>query len=194
MPDCASLVITVTTSTATVESDLAPALVAPVGAARVVHSVRPVGMFVLIAAVTFAVLWFVVTAQVLVAEVTDDGPEPAVAVLITSDGEPVTAIWLMASTWNATDCVAVVCARAAAAEPTIRASAMTSFEEVCIKDPKVELIVESSEDPLIGRFADRAATCHATVWSSPRTVKGLCTKPSEPASIATSQSTSELLV
>ena len=91
-PLSASFVMPVTRSTAVVLSDLAPALVAPVGAPSVAESVRPAVMLLLIEAVILAPVWFVVTAQVLPVDVADVGPEPATAVLMTSDGVPVTAI------------------------------------------------------------------------------------------------------
>src|SRR5689334_11241477 len=103
---CAILVMPVTTSTATVLSDCAPALVPPVGAVTLTVRVRPEGMAEPMLAVILAPVWLVVTAQVAPA-VALVGAEPAVAVLITSDGLPLKAIWLMASTWKATDCVAV---------------------------------------------------------------------------------------
>src|SRR5689334_12483973 len=103
---CASLVIPVTTSTAVVLSVCAPALDAPVGAPRFTWSVRPAGMTDPMLAVIFAPVWLVVTDQVAAA-VALVGALPAVAVLITSDGLPLKEIWLMASTWKVTDCVAV---------------------------------------------------------------------------------------
>src|SRR3954464_15737153 len=114
MPDCASLVIVVTMSTATVLRLFAPALVAPAGAPIVQLSVRPAGMLLAIDAVILAPVWFVVTAQLLPLDVAEDGALPAVAVLMTSDGEPVTPTRLIASTWNVTVWVAV-CAEAAVA-------------------------------------------------------------------------------
>jgi hypothetical protein len=58
-------------------------------------------------AVILAVLWLVVTDHELAAEVTLVGALPAVAVLMSSEGAPVTEIWLMAVTWNVTVCAAV---------------------------------------------------------------------------------------
>ena len=57
-------------------------------------------------AVILAPVWLVVTAHVAAA-VALVGLLPATAVLITSDGLPANAIWLMASTWKVTVCVAV---------------------------------------------------------------------------------------
>ena len=104
---CASLVMPVTRSTAVVLSDRKPALVAAAGATRLDDSVRPVGMFDAMLAVILAPVWLVVTAQEDVASVTLVGAEPAVAVVIVSDGAPTKAIWLMALTWKVTVCVAV---------------------------------------------------------------------------------------
>src|SRR3954466_11390823 len=104
----------VTMSTATVLRLCAPALDAPAGAPIVQLSVRPAGMLLAIDAVIFAPVWLVVTAQVLPLDVADVGAPPGVAVLMTSDGVPVTPTRLMASTWKVTVWVAV-CAEAAVA-------------------------------------------------------------------------------
>src|SRR5436309_2790484 len=109
-------------SCATVLSVLAPPLVAPAGAPNVAERVRPAGMFDAMLAVIFAPVWFVVTAHELLADVAEVGALPAVAVLMISDGEPVTLIWLIASTWNVTVCVAVW-ADAAADATSIRTPA-----------------------------------------------------------------------
>src|SRR5689334_21094666 len=101
IPDCASFVMPVTTSTAVVLRVCAPALEPPAGAVMLTWSVRPAGMAELMLAVIFAVLWFVVTAHVAAAEACV-GLLPAVDVLMTSEGEPATEIWLMASTWKVT--------------------------------------------------------------------------------------------
>src|SRR6058998_4164600 len=101
----------VTRSTDVVLSDRAPALVAPAGAVRFTASVRPAGMFDPMPAVILAPVWFVVTAHVAAA-VAPVGALPAVAVLMTSEGLPEKAIWLIASTWKVMVCVAV-CADAA---------------------------------------------------------------------------------
>ena len=58
-------------------------------------------MFEPMLAVIFAPVWFVVTAHVAAA-VALVGLLPAVAVLITSEGLPTKAIWLIASTWKVT--------------------------------------------------------------------------------------------
>ena len=93
----ASLVMPVTTSIAVVPRACEPALVAPAGAERFTSSVRPAGMAEPMLAVILAAVWFVVTAHVAPA-VALVGALPAVAVLITSDGLPLNAIWFMAST------------------------------------------------------------------------------------------------
>src|SRR5437762_4690106 len=105
----------VTRSTDVVLSDCEPAVEAPAGAARFTESVRPPGMLEPMLAVIFAPDWFVVTAHVAAA-VTLVGLLPAVAVLMTSEGLPANAIWLIASTWKVMVCVAV-CADAALAVP-----------------------------------------------------------------------------
>src|SRR3954465_4698274 len=116
MPDCASLVIVVTMSTAVVLSVFAPALVAPAGAPIVAVSVSPAGMLLAIDAVILAPVWFVVTAQVLPLDVAEVGAPPATAAEMAMVGVPETATWLIASTWKVTVCVAVwACAEAAAA-------------------------------------------------------------------------------
>jgi hypothetical protein len=69
-------------------------------------------------AVILEPVWLVVTAHVAPA-VAAVGSTPALAVLITSEGLPLNAIWLIASTWNVTVCVAVW-AEAALAAPAIR--------------------------------------------------------------------------
>jgi hypothetical protein len=75
-------------------------------------------------AVIEAVLWLVVTDHVLTADVTAVGALPATAVLIVRDGAPLTAIWLMAVTWNVTVCVtwaeAVLAAAKATSAPIVR--------------------------------------------------------------------------
>src|SRR6476659_4590672 len=101
-------------STATVLRDFAPALVAPAGAPIVAHRVRPAGMLLAIEAVILAPVWLVVTAQLLPADVAEVGALPGVALLITSDGVPVTPMRLIASTWKVTVWVAV-CAEAVVA-------------------------------------------------------------------------------
>src|SRR5689334_7813084 len=106
MPDWASFVMPVTTSTAVAVRVVAPALEPPAGADMLTWSVRPAGIAVLMLAVILAPLWLVVTAHEAAAEACV-GLLPAVAVLINSEGEPATAIWLMASTWKLTLCVAV---------------------------------------------------------------------------------------
>ena len=78
----------------------------------------------------------VVTAQVLPVEVADVGAEPATAVLTVSVGVPVTAIWLIASTWNATDCEAVVWAFADAAAATTSRPEMMMLRDMFMKPPK----------------------------------------------------------
>src|SRR3954470_7820562 len=128
MPDCDSLVIVVTMSTATVLRVFAPALVAPAGAPIVQLSVRPAGMLLAIDAVILAPVWFVVTAQVLPLDVAEVGALPAEAVLMTSDGVPVTPTRLIASTWNVTVWVAVWADAEAAANASITAHMI--FEEV----------------------------------------------------------------
>src|SRR6185436_2568301 len=80
--------------------------------------VKPAGMAVGILPVIFAVLWFVVTAQLDTALVTLVGALPATAVVIVKVGAPVKAIWLMALTENVTVCVAVwACTAAGIAAP-----------------------------------------------------------------------------
>src|SRR6185295_4325959 len=96
----------VTRSTEVVLSDCEPALEAPAGAVRLTESVTPVGIADPMLAVILAPVWLVVTAHVAAA-VALVGLLPAVAVLITSDGLPLKAIWLMASIWNVTDWLAV---------------------------------------------------------------------------------------
>src|SRR4051794_409179 len=98
MPDCASLVMVVTMSSATVLRLCAPALVAPAGAPIVQLKVKPAGMLLAIDAVILAPVWLVVTAQVLPLDVAEVGAPPAAAVLMTSDGVPVTPTRLIAST------------------------------------------------------------------------------------------------
>jgi hypothetical protein len=90
-----------------VPSVTVPALVAPAGAVRLAESVTPFGMAVGMLAEIFALVWFVVMAQVEVASETFVGPLPAVAAVMVSDGDPVTAIWLIAVTANVTVWVAV---------------------------------------------------------------------------------------
>src|SRR6185503_8650231 len=97
-PAALSFEMPVTTSTAVVLSGFAPELVAPDGAASVAESVRPVGMAVVMLAITLAFDWLVVTDHVAPEDVTVVGALPAVAVVMPSDGLPLTAIWLMAST------------------------------------------------------------------------------------------------
>src|SRR3954470_20068350 len=128
MPDCASLVIVVTMSTATVLRVFAPALVAPAGAPIVQLSVRPASMLLAIDAVILAPVWFVVTAHVLPLEVAEVGALPAVAVLMTSDGVPVTPTRLIASTWKVTVWVAVCAEADVAAKAT--SSPARIFDEV----------------------------------------------------------------
>ena len=69
-------------------------------------------------AVTFAFVWFVVSARVLTDDVTPAGALPATDVAMRNTGAPVTPIWLMGSTWNVTVCVAVCAATVPA--PTVR--------------------------------------------------------------------------
>ena len=97
MPLCACFVMPVTTSTAVVLSDCAPVLEPTEGALTLTDSDRPLGMFEAMLAVILAPVWFVVTAHVPEA-VASVGFDPAVAVLITSEGLPLKAIWLIAST------------------------------------------------------------------------------------------------
>jgi hypothetical protein len=51
---------------------------------------------------TFAPVWFVVTAQLLVASVTLEGAPPVEAVVIVREGAPVKLIWSIAFTANVT--------------------------------------------------------------------------------------------
>src|SRR4051812_12822668 len=97
-------------STGAVDNAFAPALVAPAGAPSVADSVMPAGMFVLMDAVILAVACLVEPPHVAPFAAAEVGPDPATAVLISSVGVPVTAIWLIASTWNETAWVAVDCA------------------------------------------------------------------------------------
>ena len=78
---CAMLAIAVTNEAAVVLKLVAPADVAPVGAAKVTFKVTPVGMLVASAAVIFLAVLFVVTAYVVVASVALVGALPAVAVV-----------------------------------------------------------------------------------------------------------------
>lgn len=117
MPLCACFVMPVMTSTAVVLKVCEPALAPTEGALTFTDSARPLGMFEPMLAVIFAPVWLVVTAHVPAA-VALEGSEPAVAVLITSDGLPEKAIWLIASTWKVTVCVAVWAAAWLAARAT----------------------------------------------------------------------------
>src|SRR3954469_2287801 len=136
MPDWASLVIVVTMSTAVVLRLFAPALVAPAGAPIVQLSVRPAGMLLAIEAVILAPVWFVVTAQVLPLDVAEVGALPALAVLMTRDGVPVTPTRLIASTWNVTVWVAVCAEAEAAAARTSRPLIKKERESFFIHPPK----------------------------------------------------------
>ena len=62
------------------------------------ESVSPAGMAVGMLALIVQALWLVVTAQLFVAEVTEVGGLPGVALLITNDGTPVMATVLIALT------------------------------------------------------------------------------------------------
>ena len=96
-----------TTSASVVDNVAAPAeVLPPAGWVRVTLSVTPDGMLASIDAVILRSIWFVVIEYVPAA-VAWVGCEPAVAVLIVSDGVPVTEILLMAWTSNVTTCVAV---------------------------------------------------------------------------------------
>src|ERR1041385_2438790 len=102
MPDWLSFVMPVTMSTAVVPRAWRPALVPPDGAERLAERVTPVGIALPIEAVIFAPVWLVVTAQVLPDEVTLVGAPPATAAVMVIDGVPLTATWLIASTWSVT--------------------------------------------------------------------------------------------
>src|ERR1035437_6258788 len=119
-----SFVMPVTTFTAVVLSAMRPALVAPAGAVRIAERVKPAGMSLGMSAVIQAVLWVGVTDHELAAAGALVGALPAVAVLMTSEGAPVTEIWLMALTWNVTVCVtwaeAVLTAAKATMAPIVR--------------------------------------------------------------------------
>src|SRR2546430_8259359 len=85
-----SFVMPVMTSTAVVLSATRPALLAPAGAPRLAERVTPAGIALPMLAVILAVLWLVVTAQVLPEDVTLVGGLPGTAAVTAIVGEPVT--------------------------------------------------------------------------------------------------------
>jgi hypothetical protein len=88
----------------------------------------PAGIALPMLAVIFAVLWLVVTAQVLPEDVALVGALPATAARMSSVGEPVTATWLTASICQVTVCVVLCAAADAAAARTRRPLKSTERE------------------------------------------------------------------
>lgn len=129
LPLSFSLVMPVTRSAPVVPSATAPALVAPVGAARLTRSVTLAGIAWSMAAVTLVPVWFVVIANVVLASLTDVGADPAgAALMVSAPGLPETLIWLIGSIEKVTVC----CWADASPAPAVRARASAAMERVFV--------------------------------------------------------------